>query len=153
MIHLKISLELFPLKVRHFLLSLFAELLFKTVDLHNKSVNNHIRARSFTLTSRTIISLDGITDVDELFYRHMFTCQEDEFAFDSESSDEHNGHSDLESSAGLDQRVEYQHDLQQTRQFIDNGCGCKLVKGMLLFWRILIFILCSKVLIKLDLFN
>ena len=83
----------------------------------------------------------------------MFTCQEDEFAFDSESSDEHNEHSDLESSAGLDQRVEYQHDLQQTRQFIDNGCGCKLVKGMLLFWRILIFILCSKVLIKLDFFN
>ena len=73
------------------------------------------------------ISLEGITDVDELFYRHVFTCQEEEIALDSESSDEHNEHSDIESSAGLDHRVEYQHDLQQTRQFIDNGCGCKLV--------------------------
>ena len=57
----------------------------------------------------------------------MFTCQEEEIALDSESSDEHNAHSDFESSAGLDHRVEYQHDLQQTRQFIDIGCGCKLV--------------------------
>jgi len=46
----------------------------------------------------------------------------------SESSDENSEHGDLESSAGLDRRVEDQHDLQQTRQFIDNGCGCKLVK-------------------------
>ena len=74
------------------------------------------------------ISLEVITYVDELFYRHVFTCQEIEIALDSESSDEHNEHSDLESSAGLDHRVEYQHDLQQTRQFIDNGYGCKLVK-------------------------
>jgi len=69
------------------------------------------------------ISLEGITDVDELFYRYVFTCQGEDIAFDSESSD-------LESSAGLDHRVEYQHDLQQTRQFIDNGCGCKLVHGI-----------------------
>ena len=60
----------------------------------------------------------------------MFTCQEEEFAFDSESSDEHNEHSDLESSTGLDHRVEDQHDLQQTRQFIENVCGCKLGKGI-----------------------
>ena len=77
------------------------------------------------------ISLEGITDVDELFYRHMFTCQEEEFAFDSESSDEHNEHSDIESSAGLDHRVEDQQDLQLTRQFIDNGCGCKKVFKLL----------------------
>ena len=68
-------------------------------------------------------SLEGITYVDELFYRYVFTCQEEDIAFDSESSD-------LESSAGLDHRVEYQHDLQQTRQFIDNGCGCRLVHGI-----------------------
>ena len=72
------------------------------------------------------ISLEGITDVDELFYRHVFTCQEEDIAFDSESSE----HSDLESSTGLDHRVEDQHDLQKIRQFIDNGCGCKLVKGI-----------------------
>ena len=76
------------------------------------------------------ISLDGITDVDKLFYRHMFTCQEEEFAFDSESSDGNNEHSDLESSTGLDHRVEDQHDVQQTRQFIDNGCGYKLVNDI-----------------------
>ena len=58
---------------------------------------------------------------------HVFTCQEEEIAFDSESSDENSEHSDLETSAGLDNRVE---DLQQTRQFIDNGCGCNLVKGI-----------------------
>ena len=51
-------------------------------------------------------------------------------AVDSESSDEHSEHNDIESSAGLVHRVEYQHALQQTRQFIDTGCGCKLVKGM-----------------------
>ena len=50
--------------------------------------------------------------------------------FDNESSDENTEHSDLETSAGLDHRVEYQHALQQTRQFIDKGCGCKLVKGI-----------------------
>ena len=60
----------------------------------------------------------------------VFTCQEEEIAFDSESSDDNSKHSDLESSAGLDHRVEDQHDLQQTRQFIDKGCGCKLVKGI-----------------------
>jgi len=52
-----------------------------------------------------------------------------DIAFDIESSDENSEHSDLESSTGLDHRVEDQHNLQQTRQFIDNGCGCKLVKG------------------------
>ena len=77
-----------------------------------------------------MISLEGITDVDELFYMHVFTCQEEEIAFDSESSDENSEHCDLESSAGLNHRVEDQHDLQQTRQFIDDGCGCKLVEGI-----------------------
>jgi len=72
------------------------------------------------------ISLDRIKDVDELFYRHVFTCEEEEIAFDSECSDENSEHSDLESSAGLDHRVEDQHDLQQTRHFINNVCGCKL---------------------------
>ena len=52
-----------------------------------------------------------------------------DIAFDIESSDENSEHSDLESSTGLDHRVEDQHNLQQTRQFIDNGCGCKHVKG------------------------
>ena len=73
------------------------------------------------------VSLEGITDVDKQFFRHVFTCQEKEIAFDSEPSDENGEHSDLETSAGLDNRVE---DLQQTRQFIDNGCGCNLVKGI-----------------------
>jgi len=60
----------------------------------------------------------------------LFTYHEEEFAFDSESSNENSEHSDLESSAGLDHRVEDQHDLQQTRQFIDNGCGYKLVNDI-----------------------
>ena len=80
------------------------------------------------------ISLEGITDVDELFYRHEFTCQEEEFALDSESSDENSEHSDLESSAGLDHRVEDQHDLQQTRHFINNVCGCKLFNSSGVYW-------------------
>ena len=49
---------------------------------------------------------------------HVFTCQEEEIAFDSESSDENSEHSDLESSAGLNHRVEDQHDLQKmSREF------------------------------------
>ena len=47
------------------------------------------------------ISIERITDVDELFYRHVFTCQEKEIAFDSESSDENSEHSDIESSAHI----------------------------------------------------
>jgi len=47
------------------------------------------------------ISIEGITDVNKLFYMHVSTCQEEEIAFDSKSSDENSEHSDIESSTEL----------------------------------------------------
>ena len=108
----------------------------KTVNLHNESVN-HTSVRDLlpencllNIDDGDFISLEGITDVDEQFFRHVFTGQEEELALDSESSDGNGEQSDHECSAGFDHRVEDQHDLQQTRQFIDDGCGCKLVEGI-----------------------
>jgi len=44
--------------------------------------------------------------MDGLFYRHVFTCQKEEIAFDSESSDENSELIDFESSSVMDHRVE-----------------------------------------------
>ena len=43
------------------------------------------------------ISIEGRTNVDKQSFRHVFTCQEEEIVFDSESSDENSGHSYNES--------------------------------------------------------
>ena len=72
----------------------------KTVNLHNESVN-HTSVRDLlpencllNIDDGDFISLEGITDVDEQFFRHVFTGQEEELALDSESSDDNGEQSD-----------------------------------------------------------